>query len=79
MVRRCGGSAGASPLPANTNTEENGKMPTYEYKCRGCGHTFEQKLTVSEHDQLRPKCPKCQSKKVEHAFNAFFAKTDSKT
>lgn len=53
-------------------------MPTYAYKCRECDHTFEQKLTISEHDHDEPKCPKCKSDKVEHAFGTFFAKTTSK-
>lgn len=35
-------------------------MPTYEYECTHCGHSFElfQKIT----DGPLEKCPKCQSK-----------------
>jgi putative FmdB family regulatory protein len=35
-------------------------MPTYEYECSHCGHTFEvfQKMT----DKLLQKCPKCKHK-----------------
>lgn len=32
-------------------------MPTYQYRCLGCGHEFEkfQKIT----SKARPKCPQC--------------------
>lgn len=35
-------------------------MPTYEYECTHCGHSFErfQKIT----DQALDKCPKCEKK-----------------
>ncbi len=35
-------------------------MPTYEYECTKCGHTFEasQKMT----DRPLSKCPKCEKK-----------------
>ncbi len=35
-------------------------MPTYEYECKHCGHTFElfQKMT----DSSLEKCPKCNKK-----------------
>jgi putative FmdB family regulatory protein len=34
-------------------------MPTYEYKCRKCGHTFEAFQSITA-DPLS-KCPKCKS------------------
>ena len=38
-------------------------MPTYEYKCRACGHVFEiiQKIT----EPPLKKCPKCKKPKAE--------------
>ena len=42
-------------------------MPTYEYKCRSCGHEFEdnQKITAPP---LKT-CPKCKKGKVERQLN----------
>lgn len=34
-------------------------MPTYEYECRKCGHTFEKFQRISEAPAKR--CPKCRS------------------
>lgn len=33
-------------------------MPTYEYECRKCGHTFERFQRISEEPVKR--CPKCR-------------------
>ncbi len=35
-------------------------MPTYEYECSKCGHTFE--LVQSIHDAPRQRCPRCRGK-----------------
>ena len=35
-------------------------MPTYDYECRKCGHTFEHFQNFSEPDLKR--CPKCKGK-----------------
>ena len=32
-------------------------MPTYEYECRGCGHTFEKFQSIT--DRPVKTCPKC--------------------
>jgi len=34
-------------------------MPTYEYKCTSCGHTFE--AVQSMNDKPLSRCPKCKS------------------
>ena len=34
-------------------------MPTYEYECRSCGHTFE--ALQSMNDKPLSRCPKCKS------------------
>ena len=35
-------------------------MPTYQYGCENCGKTFERTETISEHEALKPPCPKCE-------------------
>ena len=35
-------------------------MPTYEYKCQNCGHTFEKFQGIK--DEPLEKCPKCKGK-----------------
>lgn len=38
-------------------------MPTYDYECSACGHTFE---IFERHDESRLKpCPKCGKKKAQ--------------
>jgi putative FmdB family regulatory protein len=34
-------------------------MPTYEYKCTSCGHTFEAFQSIT--DKPLSRCPKCKS------------------
>src|SRR5262245_49793877 len=43
-------------------------MPTYEYKCNACGHTFEQFQSI----KAKPtrKCPKCGKNAVERLISA---------
>ena len=37
-------------------------MPTYDYECNACGHTFE--LFQSFNDSLKKKCPACSKFKL---------------
>ena len=37
-------------------------MPTYEYKCKKCGHLFEEFQRMT--DPLLTKCPKCKGKVI---------------
>src|SRR5262245_18784207 len=37
-------------------------MPTYEYRCKKCGHQFERFHSISDDSPKR--CPKCRSKSV---------------
>ncbi|RPI46652.1 MAG: zinc ribbon domain-containing protein [Betaproteobacteria bacterium] len=53
-------------------------MPTYEYRCKACGHHFEQVEHVSEHSAPH-QCPKCGSNEVETLVVEFFAKTSRKS
>ena len=39
-------------------------MPTYQYRCKECGKSFERTETITEHEAAKVRCPKCNSKKV---------------
>jgi len=54
-------------------------MPTYDYICNDCHKTFEQALTLDEHDHQQVRCPKCGSRNVEQEAAAFFAVTSKKS
>ena len=41
-------------------------MPTYDYRCDSCGHTFEEYQSFS--DELLKKCPQCGKKKLVRLF-----------
>ena len=45
-------------------------MPTYIFKCdetlNGCGHVFEQNVSMSEISSYQPKCPICRCSKPVH-------------
>ncbi|MGY8769853.1 MAG: FmdB family zinc ribbon protein [Pirellulales bacterium] len=41
-------------------------MPTYDYECDGCGHTFEEFQGI--HADLLTKCPECKKKKLRRLF-----------
>ncbi len=43
-------------------------MPTYEYECRACGHTFEEFQSMTA-GALR-KCPKCRKLKLQRLVGA---------
>ena len=60
-------------------------MPTYEYKCRECGHEFE--IVQSFTDNALKKCPSCKKMQLRKVFSApgvtfkgsGFYKTDSRS
>ena len=54
-------------------------MPTYAYVCKECNKSFNQTMTISEHDKSKVVCPKCNSKKVEQKPAAFFAVSAKKS
>ena len=41
-------------------------MPTYDYECSACGHTFDELQSFS--DPPLSKCPKCKKKKLNRLF-----------
>ncbi|MEZ6018383.1 MAG: zinc ribbon domain-containing protein [Planctomycetota bacterium] len=43
-------------------------MPTYDYRCKACGHTFE--LFQSMSDREKRKCPECSKLSLERLIGA---------
>jgi putative FmdB family regulatory protein len=41
-------------------------MPTYDYRCNACGHTFEELQSFSA--PVLTKCPACKKNKLERLF-----------
>jgi putative FmdB family regulatory protein len=41
-------------------------MPTYDYECSSCGHTFDELQSFSEPPLT--KCPRCKKKKLARLF-----------
>src|SRR5262245_58391639 len=41
-------------------------MPTYEYRCKSCGHTFDEFQMYSE--APLKKCPECKKNRLERLF-----------
>lgn len=41
-------------------------MPTYDYECDACGHTFE--LFQGINDTVKRKCPECKKLKLRRLF-----------
>lgn len=54
-------------------------MPTYEYRCDGCGKKFSATMSFADHDKGRAACPKCGSRKLSQLFSAVFTKTSRKS
>lgn len=54
-------------------------MPTYEYRCSGCGRKFKLVATIREHEAAKPRCPKCGSRKVAGIPGRIFAVTSKKS
>lgn len=43
-------------------------MPTYDYRCNACGHTFEEFQMMS--DPVMRKCPECGKLKLERLIGS---------
>jgi putative FmdB family regulatory protein len=54
-------------------------MPVYDYKCTQCKKKFSKKMTVSQMEKGKPKCPKCGSRKTEKQITGFSAITSKKS
>ncbi len=52
-------------------------MPLYEYRCSGCGATFEQ---LMKSNAARPgACPQCGGNKLEKLFSSFNARATAES
>ena len=54
-------------------------MPTYHYRCENCGKKIERTETISEHEAIKLKCPKCGSKKVSFVPGNVYVVTSKKS
>jgi putative FmdB family regulatory protein len=54
-------------------------MPIYQYRCEKCGKKFERTETISEHEAVRPACPKCGSKNVSQIPGNVYVVTSKKS
>lgn len=45
-------------------------MPTYDFRCRKCGHQFSRFTTVEGRKQVQ--CPTCASSDVQQLLTGFF-------
>ncbi|MCX7885862.1 MAG: zinc ribbon domain-containing protein [Verrucomicrobiae bacterium] len=54
-------------------------MPTYDYKCLSCQKKFSVRMTITEHEKRKAKCPKCGSQKLEQQIQSFYAITSKKS
>ena len=54
-------------------------MPTYDYTCKKCGHTFQKIEKISDHGEKKTRCPKCKSVRVEQTYGSVFVKTSKKS
>jgi putative FmdB family regulatory protein len=54
-------------------------VPTYQYRCKKCGKSFERTETISEHEVAKVKCLKCDSKKVTQVPGRIHVVTSKKS
>jgi len=43
------------------------RMPTYEYRCKACGHEWEEDQSIK--DEPVRKCPKCEKEEAERLIS----------
>ena len=53
-------------------------MPVYDYICHDCQKSFEEVLTLTEHDKEGIKCPHCGSKNVEQEATSVLRRNGQK-
>lgn len=54
-------------------------MPTYEFLCEKCKKPFTLILSITEHENGKYKCPKCNSGEVKQRISSFQTKTSKKS
>ncbi|HVB38321.1 MAG TPA: zinc ribbon domain-containing protein [Vicinamibacterales bacterium] len=50
-------------------------MPLYDFRCRGCGNTFEALVRSQDPE---PRCPSCQGRDLEQLLSTFALDTDDR-
>ncbi|WP_353683507.1 zinc ribbon domain-containing protein [Thermodesulfovibrio sp. 3907-1M] len=54
-------------------------MPLYEFQCQKCNETFTKKMSISEMEKTKVRCPKCKSQKVKKVISGFYSITSKKS
>ena len=54
-------------------------MPSYDYCCRDCDHTFTMSMSLKDHDTAQVRCVQCHGTRVEQLVTAFVAVTSKKS
>jgi len=67
------------PAGISIDLEGGWVVPTYEFVCEKCNKEFTVILSISEYEQKKAKCPKCQGKKVRRLISSFHTKTSKKS
>jgi putative FmdB family regulatory protein len=67
---------GYASIPHGKGGED---VPTYSFRCKKCGKTFQEILSFKEFETGKRKCPKCGSSFVVQLLELFYAKTSRKS
>jgi putative FmdB family regulatory protein len=54
-------------------------MPTYEFYCDQCQKSYNLILSLSEYENKKYRCPKCQNKKLKQQITTFQTVTSKKS
>ncbi|RKH21623.1 zinc ribbon domain-containing protein [Corallococcus praedator] len=55
-------------------------MPVYEFFCRKCQEPFTENMSIKEHDERTPKCPRNhEAKEVEKRISSVHTVTTKKS
>ncbi|MFH1034916.1 MAG: zinc ribbon domain-containing protein [Pseudomonadota bacterium] len=54
-------------------------MPAYEFQCQKCQEVFTVFLSLAEHGQKRPACPKCKGRKLTQLLGGVSVITSKKS
>ncbi len=54
-------------------------MPTYDFRCEDCRHTFSRVMTIAERDKGKVVCPSCKKKNTRQQISPFLTKTSRKS
>ena len=54
-------------------------MPTYDFICEACKHTFSLTMKISEYEKKKYRCPNCDSMNVKQQIVSFQTITSKKS